>query len=451
MAASPGASSLAISLEDMLRAREQRAERQRAAIARYSVPLVSATVVMPGPFKDTPLTRAVMDAAEAEIATLLGQRGWPLLFRAPVREPTGPEALFAVRADARALKHDLVALEETHPLGRLWDLDVIAPASGPVMRRMLGLGPRRCLACEAPAHECARAQRHALPELMAAITSRIANWRACGSRARVAHFAHRALLREVFLTPKPGLVDRRNNGAHQDMDIRLFVASARAIRPWWAKFFDCGAAGGGLDLLRRHGLDCEQAMFQATGGVNTHKGSIFAFGMLCGAAGRLLGRAQQLSCEVLCGEVAAMCVGLVEEMRGSRPAGSAGVRLFREHGVTGARGEAASGFATVRMRALPEYDRLRAAGHGEAVALLGALVELLAFNVDTNLLARGGPAGLAFMQNAALAVRARGGVHASDFISAMQRLDEAATARNLSPSGSADLLAVTWFLARFPP
>jgi triphosphoribosyl-dephospho-CoA synthase CitG/holo-ACP synthase CitX len=451
MVAVAGASSLAVSLEDMLRAREQRAERQGAAIARYGVPVVSATVVMPGRFKDTPLTRAVMDAAEAEIATLLEQRGWPLLFCAPVREPTGPEALFAVRAEARSLKHGLVALEETHPLGRLWDLDVIAPASGPVTRRMLGLGPRRCLVCDAPAHECARARRHALPELMAAITSRIDGWRAGSNRARVAHFAHRALLREAFLTPKPGLVDRRNSGAHRDMDLRLFVASACAIRPWWAKFFDCGAAGGGLELLRRHGLDCEQAMLQATGGVNTHKGSIFAFGLLCGAAGRLSGRGQKLSREALCGEVADTCAGLVEEMRGCGPARSAGIRVFREHGVAGARGEAASGFATVRMWALPEYDRLRAAGHGETLALLGALVELLAFNVDTNLLARGGPAGLAFMQDAALGLRARGGVHAEDFISVMRRLDEAAMARNLSPSGSADLLAVTWFLARFPP
>jgi triphosphoribosyl-dephospho-CoA synthase len=267
----------------------------------------------------------------------------------------------------------------------------------------------------------------------------------------VAHLAHRALLREVFLTPKPGLVDRHNSGAHRDMDIRTFVASARAIRPWWAKFFDCGAAGGGLARLRRLGLECERTMFAATGGVNTHKGSIFAFGLLCGAAGRLAARSQPLARATLCAEVATLCGGLVEEMRGDGAAASAGVRLYREHGVAGARGEAASGFAPVRTRALPEYDRLRAAGCGEAAALHGALLALLAFNVDTNLLARGGPAGLRFMQQEAAALRASGGAEADGYTSTIERLDAAAIARNLSPSGSADLLAVTWFLARFPP
>ena len=267
----------------------------------------------------------------------------------------------------------------------------------------------------------------------------------------MAHLAHRALLREAFLTPKPGLVDRRNSGAHADMDLGLFVASARAIRPWWTTFFDCGLTGGGLDVLRRHGLDCEQAMFAATGGVNTHKGGIFAFGLLSGAAGRLVGQGRALSRAALSAEVAALGAGLVEEMRLVGPAASAGVRLFHEHGVTGARGEAASGFATVRTRALPGYDRLRAAGFGETVALHGALLELLAFNVDTNLLARGGPEGLAFMQREARSLRARGGVHAPAFALAIERLDEAAIARHLSPSGSADLLAVTWFLARFVP
>jgi holo-ACP synthase len=171
------ATPVAVGLEDMLRAREQRAERQRAAVARFGVPVVSATVVMPGPFKDTPLTRMVMDAASAEIVGLLARRDWTVLLEAPLSAPTGPEVLYAVRAEAPALKRDMVALEETHPLGRLWDLDVIAPEGGSISRRTLGLGPRRCLVCGAPAHECARAGRHPLPELMAAIAARVEAYR----------------------------------------------------------------------------------------------------------------------------------------------------------------------------------------------------------------------------------------------------------------------------------
>ena len=97
-----------------------------------------------------------------------------------------------------------------------------------------------------------------------------------------------------MLTPKPGLVDRRNSGAHRDMDIHTFLASARAIAPWWPRFVEVGAgaadvaAAESLPLVRPTGVLCEQAMLRATAGVNTHKGAVFALGLLCFGAGRLL-------------------------------------------------------------------------------------------------------------------------------------------------------------------
>ncbi len=312
-----------------------------------------------------------------------------------------------------------------------------------------------------------------------------------GLAGRVARLAQRALLREVFLTPKPGLVDRRNTGAHRDMDLFTFLASARAIAPWFEVFFarglaDCAMpAEAFLPLIRPGGVACERDMLRATGGVNTHKGSIFAFGLLCAAAGRLAGQHRCLSREALCDEVGLMCAGVLDELQRSAgtstaavtstaaataaatasataasataavtgaatAAGTAGERLFRRYGLTGARGEAASGFATVRHHALPAFDRLSRDGAGERAALHGALLELLACNPDTNLVARGGLAGLAFMQARALRIRAAGGVRAGGFRERMEAFDDAAIARNLSPGGSADLLAVTWFLSRFP-
>lgn len=278
-----------------------------------------------------------------------------------------------------------------------------------------------------------------------------------GLAGRLARLAHRSLLREVFLTPKPGLVDRRNTGAHRDMDVFTFLASARAIAPWFEVFFarglaDCTTpAEAFLPLIRPDGVACERDMLRATGGVNTHKGSIFAFGLLCAAAGRLIGQGRFLSREALCDEVGLICSGVLDELQRNAGAATAGERLFRRYGLTGARGEAASGFATVRQHALPAFDRLCRDGAGERTALHGALLELLACNPDTNLVARGGLAGLAFIQARALRVRAAGGVRACGFRESMEAFDDAAIARNLSPGGSADLLAVTWFLSRFPP
>ena len=101
-------------------------------------------------------------------------------------------------------------------------------------------------------------------------------------QADVPALAEAALWQELELTPKPGLVDKLNNGAHRDMDHALFVRSIAAITPWFSRFAELGSAhadkpaGEQLRLLRPMGLACEQAMYAATNGVNTHKGGIFA-------------------------------------------------------------------------------------------------------------------------------------------------------------------------------
>lgn len=108
----------------------------------------------------------------------------------------------------------------------------------------------------------------------------------------VAECALEALLLEVAATPKPGLVDRRNNGAHRDMNFYTFIRSALSLRPHFALM-----AQAGQDLaektpqelfnhVRLLGLAAEKDMFAATNNINTHKGALFALGLLCAAAGR---------------------------------------------------------------------------------------------------------------------------------------------------------------------
>src|ERR1700752_639364 len=139
---------------------------------------------------------------------------------------------------------------------------------------------------------------------LAECLARLPSWSSLAAdRARtvgqISSHAHRALVVELMLTPKPGLVDRRNCGAHCDMDLDTFVASARAITPWLQRFVEIGRAHADvparrfLPLLRASGVRCERTMLQATGGVNTHKGAIFSFALLCAAAGRLIARAEE--------------------------------------------------------------------------------------------------------------------------------------------------------------
>lgn len=278
-----------------------------------------------------------------------------------------------------------------------------------------------------------------------------------GAAAEVADLARRALIAEFMLTPKPGLVDQRNSGAHADMDLALFRRSANAISGWFAEFARLGLTLGGampdgdfLCAVRAEGLRCEAAMLHATGGVNTHKGAIFCLGLLCSAAGLLLAEGGTIDRETICARVARLTAGIVGRELG-HGLGTAGERAFAQHGLQGARGEASRGFPTVRETALPVHDRLMASGLDERTVLLQVLLHLLAVNGDTNLVRRGGLAGLAHVRGRATGLLRDGGVLSPGGLARLAEFDDDLIARHLSPGGSADLVAVTWLLARVAP
>jgi triphosphoribosyl-dephospho-CoA synthase len=282
--------------------------------------------------------------------------------------------------------------------------------------------------------------------------------RACPlSTEQIGQFAYQALLAEVRLTPKPGLVDQRNTGAHRDMDLGTFERSADAIAPWLPRFVTEGRehawapAHTFLSLIRPAGVLCERAMFEATAGINTHKGSIFSLGLLCAVIGRLQTKGEPVCTEWICREAAAVCHDLVEqELECEHNPQTAGERLFRELGLTGARGEAASGYVTVRRHALPVLRLMRQAGADEETALMQATLLLLAFNNDTNLVSRGGMEGLTYVRDCAQRLLRQGGVFQPAWRQRLESFDDALLARNLSPGGTADLISVAWFLSCFP-
>lgn len=268
----------------------------------------------------------------------------------------------------------------------------------------------------------------------------------------------RALLTEVHLTPKPGLVDIRNSGAHQDMNLATFEKSIATIAPWMEKFYLMGFNTAGLEaesvmvMLRPIGIACEAEMLLATGSVNTHRGAIFAFGLLSAAVGRLKALGLPVEQNRLCDQVARFCRKLVanELAHNAAKNPSKGELQFLRYGLTGARGEAESGFKTVRTLALPVFKRVLADRNDMQLALLQTLLHLLAWNDDTNLVARGGLEGLYYVQSQAQKLLWEGGVLAPGGMTALQRLDDDLIARHLSPGGSADLLAITYFLSSFP-
>jgi holo-ACP synthase len=169
----------AASLAQVLSARDRRAARQRELLAHHGWPVLSLTLVSPGPVKDSPGRRLLMDLMEDALRDELHRAR--LLVRQQVRMDgvAGPEALWVAEAPARRLKQLAVALEDSRPWGRLLDVDVVfAGVHGeplPMGRHVLGCEPRRCLLCESRAKECIGARRHhpaAAAAMVAALVGR---------------------------------------------------------------------------------------------------------------------------------------------------------------------------------------------------------------------------------------------------------------------------------------
>ena len=166
-------------------------------------------------------------------------------------------------------------------------------------------------------------------------------------------------------------------------------------------------------------------MLAATGGVNTHKGAIYGVGLVLAGLGSVLARGGDLFDTA----AALAAAGLPP------PPDTHGGQALRRYGASGARGEALAGFPHAR-RACAVLDR-----RGPLAALLTLLAEV----EDTNLLHRGGWKGRRFVQEQAAAILAG---QEDALIPRLEALSDACVARNLSPGGCADLLALALLLHR---
>lgn len=259
-----------------------------------------------------------------------------------------------------------------------------------------------------------------------------------------------ALVDEVTLSPKPGLVDRRGNGAHSDLSWGLMCRSANALRPSFAAMAQAGASIADRQLLRECigliGRQGEAAMMAATGGVNTHRGAIWALGLLVTTAAQQGGRAAP---DALFAGAAALA--RTPDRFAPKRTGHKGELACIAYQVGGARSQAENGFPLLGVLALPALRDSRRRGEPENAARLNALVALMSALDDTCVLSRGGPAALQRMHDGAADVLAAGGVATIAGRRALRRLDADLLAHRVSPGGAGDLLAATLFVDRCAP
>jgi triphosphoribosyl-dephospho-CoA synthase len=250
-----------------------------------------------------------------------------------------------------------------------------------------------------------------------------------------------ALRHEAMAWPKPGLVTPVDAGSHRDMHIGTFLASIGALQGSFAALALAGARGQSFAVLQAIGIEAEGRMLCATGGVNTHRGAIFNLGLLVAAAARR--QANSALADLDCGAVVARVWG--EEIAAGRKKSPAshGNSVFNRFSAGGARTEASAGFPTVYNLGLPAMRRLVDAGHDRETAQIGTLLILMEHLHDTNLLWRDGESGLEFVHASAAAFNRAGGVSAPGWREQLLAMHREFVGRNLSPGGSADLLAAS--------
>ncbi len=246
----------------------------------------------------------------------------------------------------------------------------------------------------------------------------------------VADLAERALRLELDTTPKPGLVDRRDNGAHKDMDYALMSKSISALRPYLTRLAVESAKDIDPAKIKEIGIEAEKAMLKATGGVNTHKGALFCIGLSVAAASYLAsttGSVEAYSFKELVSRAAS-------EIPSAR--GTHGAEAKRSFKAVGALENARAAYPELFADWLPYYRSLE----GDPFRCHKTLLHIMTTLDDTNILHRRGAEGLAHAEAEAARLL-------EDFSeSGLSSLNKDFIRENISPGGSADMLSLTIFI-----
>ena len=276
----------------------------------------------------------------------------------------------------------------------------------------------------------------------------------------LAHLACDALQQELDTTPKPGLVDQHDSGAHADMDYRLMQRSIRALRPYFVQLAQVAQQGQLTHpVISAIGIEAERAMLAATGGVNTHRGALFSMGLAIVASGSSLSEHSEYSenseyseyseysehsehsdnSELSERPTPSSLQSAIAQLAQTFPdtQGTHGSRAVSQYQAKGALAMAREGYEQLFSDWLPFLRNLKQ--QGDPYAHHKTLLRIMSQLDDTNILHRCG---------AEVASRVK--AEAADMLAhfstdALDDMNRRYSAENISPGGSADMLALTIF------
>ena len=438
-----------VELAELLKSRDENALLKSEFIDRYKMPVVSLSMNIAGEIKRSPLVDL---AFEYGYSRLIKELGEPI--KSLVKcDFTGCFALLVFDLEAELLKSKCLAIEEELPVGRLLDLDV-TDAIGMLIRRPCAKG-RKCLVCGGPVFECSRARAHGLDDVIFKTQNILLDF----ASDKISKLAVSALKEELELTPKPGLVDQRNCGAHSDMDFDMMLRSAMSLKVYFENTlrlgFDMNLSNHcELIKIRNLGIEAEKRMMHLTSGVNTHRGAIYGMGILLSALGNCLKHGGSLVYKSR-----KIAEGLFELKKCSSDLecnkhvettkilmGKSNGELAREaFGRCGAEDEAMKGFPTAFAGACYLEDLVNKYGRPTLIAKLRSFLFILEKADDSNLIHRGGRKGLELAKTEARRIR---NLDDDKLVKALEELDDVFIEMNLSPGGTADIYAQSLLLQK---
>lgn len=270
----------------------------------------------------------------------------------------------------------------------------------------------------------------------------------------IAHLATRALHAELDTTPKPGLVDKDNSGAHRDMDHALMSRSIRAIHPYFVRLALLGFAADmpSHDDIVKTGIEAERAMFEATNGVNTYKGALFSMGLAVVAAAGKAWQGYSITPQALSAAISKLAFAF-PDTKGTHGSKAKQTAASETATFKGALDNAREGYPMLFNDWLPFYANL--SKNGEPHALHLTLLRIMCDLDDTNIVYRTSLAMMKQVKEESRSVLSRwseathgtpqadGGTNLDTILGDMNR---SFVQRNISPGGSADMLSLVVFI-----
>jgi triphosphoribosyl-dephospho-CoA synthase len=421
---------------DFLEARDARQQQLHHLLSEAgnaaSIVMISANI--PGEEKHRPGVSRLLRGALASLQKTIG-----LNVQVSRKDVLGPYYLGSSNIPPLEAKRIAVAIESETSSARLLDVDVYCPDGSQVDRVRLGLPPRPCLVCDEPARECILLRRHSQQELLQRVDSLLEPFADFPRRITPEALAvalHEGALRELDLTPKPGLVDRHDNGAHPDLTYRVMRTSADLLPVYYEEILRCHRAKRPLQDFVQAGIEAEHRMTRAIHS-NAHKGFIFLSGLVLMATCECDGRIDLLR-QAISDTATAFFAHF-----GAQDSHGAGIR--DRYGLGGIRAEAERGLPAIFEYGWPRYREALEADCSHERAGFHLLAVLMQQVEDTTAVRRCGLKGLSRLRLDGAHLQGILGQQ-DDPMPWLESLNREYTESGLTMGGVADCLALIFAL-----